>query len=92
MTDTKSQVRSYVVDNFLMGRRASDLADDTPFLARGILDSTGFLELIGFLEERFGITVEDDEMIPENLNTLNAIEAYLARKKVSAACPSECRK
>ena len=92
MTDTKSQVRSYVVNNFLMGRKANDLADDTPFLARGILDSTGFLELIGFLEERFGITVEDDEMIPENLNSLNAIEAYVGRKTASAACPSEYRR
>jgi acyl carrier protein len=86
VTDTKHQVRSYVIDNFLMGRQANDLTNDMSFLSKGILDSTGFLELIGFLEERFGIIVADEEMVPENLDTLNAIDAYLKRKADGVPC------
>jgi acyl carrier protein len=77
--DAKEQVRAFIFDNFMMGATDS-LPDDTSFLGRGLLDSTGVLELVGFLEERFGIEVVDDEIVPENLDTLNAIEAYLQRK------------
>ena len=56
------------------------LEDDTPFLEQGIVDSTGFLELVLFLEETFDIKVEDAEMIPENLDSLNRIEDFLEGK------------
>jgi len=88
----KAQVKAFVIDNFLMGRRAGDLADDTSFLERSILDSTGFLELIAFLEERFGIQVADEEMIPANLDSLNAIDAYVKRKAAVEACLGDTRK
>jgi acyl carrier protein len=72
-------VKAYIVENFLFGddRR---IAPDTDFLEHGILDSTGVLELIGFLEEKFGIRVEDDEVVPDNLNSLEKITRYIARK------------
>ena len=73
------QVRTFVVDTFLYGDEER-LTADTPFLESGVIDSTGVLELVGFLEESFGIHVEDDEIGPENLNTLNAICRYLDRK------------
>jgi len=78
--DIKKQVREYVVDNFLMGHKADDLTDETSFLAHTILDSTGFLELVAFLEEAFTIEILDEEMIPDNLDSLNAIEAFVKRK------------
>jgi acyl carrier protein len=87
----KAQVKSFVIDNFLMGRRADDLADATSFLERSILDSTGFLELIAFLEDRFGIQVADEEMIPANLDSLNAIESYLRRKLPADALLAKSR-
>lgn len=83
MSDAKDLIRTYIVDNFLMGRRGDNLTSETSLLEKGILDSTGFLELICFLEERFGITVADEEMVPENLDTLNAIDAYVRRKAAS---------
>jgi acyl carrier protein len=80
MMNTKARVRQFVQDNFVMGSRAAPFADNASFMERNIIDSTGFLELVTFIEEHFGITVEDDEMVPENLDSLDAIEAYVGRK------------
>ncbi len=77
--DVKGRVRKYIVDNIMM---ASDdnLADEASLLQLGILDSTGVLELITFIEDSFGIKVEEQEMLPENLDSLKGIAAYVARK------------
>ncbi|TMH02539.1 MAG: acyl carrier protein [Betaproteobacteria bacterium] len=72
MMNTKATIRRFVEDNFMMGSRRSAFAH--------IIDSTGFLELITFIEEMFHVTVEEDEMLPENLDNLDAINAYLSRK------------
>ena len=80
MSDIKGQVRAFIADNFMMGSKAAKFADGDSFLDHHIIDSTGFLELITFLEEKFGIQVEDDEMIPENLDSLDSIQAYVAKK------------
>jgi acyl carrier protein len=79
--DIKSQVRTYVTDNFVMGSNGARFGDGDSFLDLHIIDSTGFLELITFLEEKFGIQVEDEEMVPENLDSLDAIDAYVRRKR-----------
>jgi len=83
MQDIKNQVRTYLLDNFLMGGNPDEIRDEYSFMERHILDSTGFIELITFLEETFGIKVEDEEMIPENLDSLNNIENFLRRKHVA---------
>ena len=72
-------VKAYIVENFLFGddRR---IGPDTEFLENGILDSTGVLELVGFLEEKFGIRVEDDEVVPNNMNSLEKITLYISKK------------
>jgi acyl carrier protein len=77
--DVLETVKAYVVENFLYGDD-SRVDADTPFLEGGIIDSTGVLELVGFLEERFGIRVEDDELVPDNLNSLHKITLYISRK------------
>jgi acyl carrier protein len=82
MTDIKSQVRTYIADNFIMGSNGAKFGDADSFLDLHIIDSTGFLELITFLEDTFGIQVEDDDMIPENLDSLNSIQAFVDRKLV----------
>jgi acyl carrier protein len=79
-TNIKEQVRSYIADNFVMSSSAAKFADSDSFLDLHIIDSTGFLELITFLEEKFGIEVGDEEMVPENLDSLDNIDAYLQRK------------
>jgi acyl carrier protein len=80
MSEPKEIIRAFVVENFLFGRD-ENLEDNTSFLDEGIIDSTGILELVNFLEEDFSITVEDEELIPENLDSINNVSAYLERKK-----------
>lgn len=81
MDDVKSTVRKFVQDNFIMGSQGTQFADSDSFLSRRIIDSTGFLELVSFIEESFAITVADEEMMPENLDSLDNIEAYVRRKR-----------
>ena len=74
------QVRQFVVDNFLMGEDSKDLKEDTSFLEEGIIDSTGVLELVEWLEDEFGFTVDDDELTPENLDNVNCLTDFIIRK------------
>ena len=76
----KTQVRQYVVDNLLMGANAAELRDEHSFMETHVIDSVGVLELVSFLEKHFSIKVEDQEMLPENLDSLNGIARYLQRK------------
>ncbi len=80
MTEAKTIIKTYISDNFLMGQSDIDLEDDTSFLELGLLDSTGVIELVTFLEDEFKIKVEDDEITPENLDTLNKISSYVEKK------------
>ena len=84
MQDAKAIVRRFLLDTIVM---ADDLeiGDETSFMDAHILDSTGFIELITFVEETFGITVEDEEMLPENFDSLRNIDDYLARKRAARA-------
>ncbi|MBA4366817.1 MAG: acyl carrier protein [Desulfobacterium sp.] len=84
MSDTKEKVRSFIVENFMFGNDEG-LSDDTSFLEQGILDSTGVLELVDFLEEKFSIKVDDEELIPENLDSIKNLVAYLSKKQQQAA-------
>ena len=77
--DNSSKVREFVVENFLFGD-GEVLKDDTSFMEEGIIDSTGILELVFFLEETFSINVEDDELVPENMDSLTNISGFLNRK------------
>jgi acyl carrier protein len=79
MEEIKLEVRNFVVENFLFGN-ANGLADDTSFLEAGILDSTGVLEVVAFLEQQFGVRVDDDELTPENLDSISSIGAFVSRK------------
>jgi acyl carrier protein len=77
----KQELRQFVVDNFLFGS-AQDLRDDASFLENGIIDSTGVLELIAFLEERFGITLDERDLTPENLDSLNKVTRLVEMRLV----------
>ena len=84
MEDIKTSIKNFIVDNFLFGT-ADNLKDDTSFLEEGIIDSTGVLELITFLEETYDITVDDEELIPENLDSINNVTAFLNAKLAGGA-------
>lgn len=79
MSDQKIKIKTFIIENFLFGN-TDGLNDDTSFLEEGIIDSTGILELITFLEEEFSIKVDDEELIPENLDSINNIAAFLELK------------
>ena len=68
-----------IVENFLFGNEEG-LKDDSSFLDEGIIDSTGILELVSFLEEEFSIRVDDEELVPENLDSIINVVGYLERK------------
>lgn len=78
------QVREFIVQNFLYGQGRA-FNDDDSFLAEGIVDSTGVLQLVAFLEETYGISVEDEDLIPQNLDSVNNVTAYLLRKVNSSS-------
>lgn len=84
MQDVKNLVRKFLLDNFVMGGDVV-VADDTSFMKDHILDSTGFIELILFIEETFGVKVDDAEMLPENFDSLLNIEGYVERKRMVLA-------
>lgn len=77
--DFRDELRSFIVETFLLGQ-AERLREDTSFLGEGIIDSTGVLELVSFIEERYGIRVEDSELIPENLDSIANVAAFVRTK------------
>ena len=80
MTSVRQEIRQFVVQNFLFGQD-QELNEGTSFLESGIIDSTGVLELVAHLEETYDVKVKDDELTPDNLDSIDAIVAYLARKR-----------
>ena len=73
-------VRAFVVETFLYGD-AAPLLDNTSFLGEGILDSTGILELVTFLEATYNIVIETPELLPSNLDSINNVVCFLERKR-----------
>ena len=78
---TRETLRTYILENCLFTDDGSKLNDAESFLESGILDSTGILEIIMFVEETFGIQVTDDEMVPENLDAIDSLVAYVEGKR-----------
>jgi len=81
MVELRAALRQYLQQNFLLGSTGADFGDADSFLEMQILDSTGFLELMAHLEEIYGITVRDEEMIPENLDSLDRLVEFIVRKR-----------
>ncbi len=77
----EEKLRQYILENYLFTDDQSAFANDDSFLEQGILDSTGIMELIYFLEDEFGIVVADEEMLPENLDSVNNIMAFCKKKE-----------
>ncbi|PYK39707.1 MAG: hypothetical protein DME49_03265 [Verrucomicrobia bacterium] len=77
--DVKEQTRAFILE-YAAGRGVTELKDDEPLLNSNIIDSLGSFRLIAFLEETFPLTIEDTDMVPENFQTLNDIESFVAGK------------
>ncbi|HYK92056.1 MAG TPA: acyl carrier protein [Acidobacteriota bacterium] len=83
MEATTRAIRKFVIDNFLFGEDGDHLADNDSFMGRGIVDSTGILELVGFIQDAFAIVIEDHELIPQNLDSIASVARFVHTKKVS---------
>jgi len=82
--EIKTKVREFLVGNFFLNTRSISVEDDTSLMEKGIVDSTGILEVVNYLQSDFGIEISDDEILPENLDTLNNVAEFIQRKIVVA--------
>ena len=86
LVDIQQSIRAFIVENFYVPEDAT-LADDTSLIESGVVDSTGVLEIVAFLERELGIAVPDDDIVPANLDSIGRIVAYAART-VAASAPA----
>jgi acyl carrier protein len=76
----KEQIRQYIAQNFLFSNNGFELGDDVSFLDEGVVDSTGVLELVMFVEDTFGVEVDDEDIVPDNFDSVNNLAVYIASK------------
>ncbi len=76
----RQKLRAYILENFLFGASGDELKNDGSFLEKGIIDSTGILEIVNYVEGEFNIKVEDEEIVPENLDSVDRLAQYISRK------------
>ncbi len=81
--DIKKTIKEFIVNHFLKGGKLTTFADDDSFLEEGIIDSVGVLELVAFLEETFDFRVEDEEIIPDNLDSVNRLVTFVQSKSAN---------
>ncbi len=77
-TETKSKLREFIKNNFLLGNDAN-LKDDDSFMGKGIVDSTGILEVVSFVEENFDFKIPDEDLLPENLDSIDNLVKYIGK-------------
>lgn len=82
----RDQIRNFILENFML-ENPEDLVDDESMLEKGIIDSTGVLELVAFIESTFEMKVEDEELIPENLDSIKNIVNFLEKKFAASPKP-----
>jgi acyl carrier protein len=85
----EERIREFIVDNFAVDGRETNLGADTPLIETGIVDSMGVVEVVEFLEDEFDIEVDDEEVLPENLNSVTHIVAYVRRKQTTGGVACE---
>lgn len=74
------KIRSFILENVLAGSRGATLNDNDSFLEKGIIDSTGILELVSFIEDEFKIQVRDEELVPDNFDSVSKLAGYITAK------------
>ena len=88
MSGLEGQVRTYIAENFVLAADAGSLPGDASLTRGGIVDSVGVVELIHFLETHFGIEIADEDLVPENIDTIDNIVRYVGTKRTSDAAPT----
>lgn len=84
-TQVTTKLRAFIEESYLFGDSSRMPGDDESLLETGIIDSTGVLELIEFLEEEFGLSVDDSETVPENLGSISGLTRYVSSKQAQGA-------
>ena len=84
----KEKIRTFIIDNFLFGAKDARVGDDQSFLESGIIDSTGVLELVSYVEESFAVEVKDEDLVPDNFDSISKLAAYI-QAKVGERRPQE---
>ncbi len=79
--DMISSIRSYLFESFLLGFSSDDFPDDRSFYEAGVLDSIGVIEIVSYIEQNFDITFDNNEIVPENVSTINQIADFITQKK-----------
>lgn len=82
--DIRKRIFDFIVENFLFGDTEHDLTPESSLIENDVIDSTGVLELVAFIEEDFEISVDDSDIVPDNLDSVAAIETFIKRKQVDA--------
>lgn len=77
----EKQIRTFIVETFLFGESNNGLKDSDSLLETGVIDSTGVLELLAFIEETYGMKVKDEELIPDNLDSITKVSDFVRRKQ-----------
>jgi acyl carrier protein len=83
-SQVRAELRQFVVDNFLMGDATALLEDSESLMDTGVIDSTGMLEIVMFLEQHFELKIKDRELVPENLDSVNNLVQFVLRKQSAA--------
>ncbi len=78
--DIEQTIRNFIIENFIFDENPDQLKNDQSFLESGIIDSTGMLELVSFIEEHYDIKMEDEELIPDNLDSVNNVVKFINKK------------
>jgi acyl carrier protein len=81
----EEEIRGFLAENFILGDDSEKLTRSASLIDAGVIDSTGVLELVGFLEETYGIRIADDELLPENLDSIERILRFVSGKRSAAA-------
>ena len=89
MESLESTVREFIVNNFLFGQDGAELTDDASLLELGIIDSTGVLELVSFLEGGYQLKIDDEELIPENLDSIRNLARFIRKKSADPSSLKE---
>lgn len=85
MSSVTNEVRDFIVENFLFGDTSQDLGDDVSLIEADLVDSTGILELVGFVEKTYGVTVKDADIVPANFDSIGRIAAFVDARRVTEA-------
>jgi acyl carrier protein len=81
MTEIENKIRKFLAENFILSEQVDQLSASDSFLENGIIDSTGVLELVFFVEDQFGIQIDTSEVLPENFDSINNLSAYIRTKQ-----------